>query len=173
MAFGIDDGLAAAAAALELTNTIVETIKRYRGKKQDLDIELLIEEVRVTALHRIDQADLALAQFERTLIEAKVNLDRSLTEVIAETPFWKPFQQHRLSQFHRSLNAFSDSIYSATDDIAALVRCRQQTTEMGAAVADSARQKHDFRRKVTEAKSLGEVLSLLRHELVRQKAQLK
>jgi hypothetical protein len=62
MAFGIDDALMAAAAGISLTDTCVRTVKAYRKKGIHIDIELLIEEVRVTALQRIDEADLALAQ---------------------------------------------------------------------------------------------------------------
>ena len=51
MAFGIDDALAAAAAAINLTDTVVETIKRCRRDKKDQDLELLIEEIRITALN--------------------------------------------------------------------------------------------------------------------------
>jgi hypothetical protein len=98
MAFGIDDALSAATGGIKLTDTIVEIVKRYRKTDKDPDLELLVEEIRLTALRRIDEADLALAQFERTLIDAKVNIDKRLQDVIAETPFWRPFQQHRPSQ---------------------------------------------------------------------------
>src|SRR5437764_3439813 len=107
MAFGIDDALSAAVGGIKLTDTIVEIVKRYRKADKDPDLELLIEEIRLTALRRIDDADLALAQFERTLIDAKVSIDKRLQDVIAETPFWRPFQQHRLSQFHKQFNYFS------------------------------------------------------------------
>ena len=60
MAFGIDDALMTAAASINLTDTCVQTIKAYRKKDINLDIERLIEEVRVTALQRIDEADLSL-----------------------------------------------------------------------------------------------------------------
>jgi hypothetical protein len=52
MAMGIDDALAAAAAGISLTDTCVRTIKAYRKQGKDLDIERLIEEVRITALQR-------------------------------------------------------------------------------------------------------------------------
>ena len=67
MAFGIDDALMAAAAGISLTDTVVQTVQRYRKKGGQLDIELLIEEVRVTALERLNAADDALAQLEQTL----------------------------------------------------------------------------------------------------------
>ena len=71
MAFGIDDALATAAAGINLTDTVVKTIKEYKIRGQDIDIEQLIEEVRLTALHKLDEADFALARFERTLVEKK------------------------------------------------------------------------------------------------------
>ena len=172
MAFGIDDALAAAAAGIDLTNTIVETIKRYRGKGKDPDLELLIEEVRLTALKRIDEADTALAQFERMLIDTKVDLNKRIVDVVAATPFWRPFEQHRLNQIHKSLNAFSDSVYSAGDDIAALVRCQGQTEAMGAAIVESAKRKHALHEGLLYAKSLKHAIEILREELVRHKAAL-
>jgi hypothetical protein len=96
MAFGIDDALAAAAAGISLTDTCVQTIKKYQKQGNSLDIERLIEEVRITALQRIDEADVALAQLERTLVEKGVRMDRTLQEAISETSFWEPFEAHRL-----------------------------------------------------------------------------
>jgi hypothetical protein len=122
MAFGIDDALTAAVEGVKLTNTVVEIVKRYRKEKLDLDLDQLSREVGVTAIKRIDDADLALNQFERMLTEKKINIDQRLSDVIAATPFWRPFEQHRLSQIQKQFHQFSDSIYCACDDIAALVR---------------------------------------------------
>jgi hypothetical protein len=173
MAFGIDDALSAAAAGIELANTIVETIKRHRDRGKDPDIELLIEEVRLTALTRIDDADRALVKFERMLIDTNVDINKRITDVIGATPFWRPFQQHRLNQIHKSFNAFSDSLYSAGDDIAALLRCRGQTGEMGAAIADSAKRKQALREGLLYAPSLKRQIESLREELDLQKGALK
>jgi len=172
MAFGIDDALSLATGGIKITETVVETINRYRKSKLDYDLELLLEEVRVTALRRIDEADLALTQFERTIVEKKVDIDQRLRDVIAKTPFWQPFEQHRLSQIQKQFNQFSDRIYGAVDDIAALVRCRQETGEMGAAIVASAEMKHDLHAKVLGAKSLREAIELLRAQLKRHKAAL-
>src|SRR5436190_23078710 len=98
MAFGIDDVLNSAAAGIALTDTVVKTIKAYRKKGVPLDIERLIEEVRVTALQRLDEADMALVQLERTLVEKKVNLNSTLQEAIAATPWWRPDEAFRLKR---------------------------------------------------------------------------
>jgi hypothetical protein len=172
MAFGIDDALMAAAAGISLTDTCVQTVKAYRKKGVHLDIERLIEEVRITALQRIDEADLALAQLERTLIENRVNLDRTLQEVISNTRFWHPFEAHRLKRIRSSFNALADATYNATDDIASLVRCRDQTSEMGSAVVESAKTKHEFYSRLLDAKSVKGAIGLLRTELTRHKTAL-
>jgi hypothetical protein len=172
MAFGIDDSLMAAAAAISLTDTCVKTVKAYRKKGLHIDIELLIEEVRVTALQRIDEADLALVQLERTLVERKVRMDRTLQEAISETGFFNPFEAHRLKRIRSGFNALADATYSATDDIASLVRCRNQTSEMGAAIVESANAKHELNRRLLDAKSIGETIGLLRNELSLQKKAL-
>jgi beta-phosphoglucomutase-like phosphatase (HAD superfamily) len=172
MAMGIDDAIAAAAAGISLTDTCVRTIKAYRKQGKDLDIERLIEEVRITALQRMDEADLALAQFERTLAERGIGLDKTLQETIELTPFWQPFEAHRLKQIRKSFNALADATYSATDDIAALVRCKEQTRPMGAAVAESAKAKHDLLAKLQGAKSIRQSITLLRQELTRHKMSL-
>jgi hypothetical protein len=169
MAFGIDDALAAAAAGINLTDTCAKVVKAYRKKGVHLDIERLIEEVRVTALQRIDEADMALAQLERGLVEKDVKLDQTLQEVISATPFWHPFEAHRLKRIRRSFNRLADATYSAIDDIASLVRCHGRTTEMGAAVVESARAKHELHSQLLAAKSVKEAIGLLRSELARHK----
>lgn len=171
MAFGIDDALMVAAAGISLTDTCVQTIKGYRKKGVHLDIERLIEEVRVTALQRIDEADLALVQLERTMSDKGV-LDKTLRQAIMGTPFWQPFEAHRLKRIRGSFNSLSDAIYGATDDIASLVRCRNQTTEMGDAVVESAQAKQELHAKLLGAKSVQEAISILRSELARHKKAL-
>ena len=172
MAFGLDDALAAAAAGISLTNTCVETVKAYQKKGVQLDIELLIEEVRVTALQRIDEADLALVQLERTLVEKGVRTDRTLLEVISETSMWQPFEAHRLKRIRKSFNMLADATYSAIDDIASLVRCRDQSGPMGSAVVHSAKAKHDLNSRLLDSKSVKDSIELLRAELTRHKAAL-
>ncbi len=172
MAFGIDDALAAAAAGISLTDTCVKTINSYRKKGVHIDIELLIEEVRVTALQRIDEADRALAQLERTLSQRDIDLGMPLNEVIARTPFWRPFEAHRLKRIRSSFDTLAAATYNAVDDIASLVRCRDQTSEMGSAVVDSARTKHDLHEELLHAKSFQSAIDLLRNELTRHKKSL-
>jgi len=168
MALGIDDALMIAAAGISLTDTCVRTIEAYRKKGVHLDIEMLIEEVRITALQRIDDADEALTQLRRTLKERDVNLDRTLQETISSTRFWHPFEAHRLKRIRRSFNALADAAASAVDDIAALVQCRDQTSEMGQAVVDSAKAKHDLHARLLDAKSINDAIALLQTELMRQ-----
>ena len=172
MAFGIDDALTTAAAGISLTDTVVQTIKRYRKKGGQLDIERLIEEVRITALERLDVADRALVQLERTLKDKGVNLDMTLQEVINSTPFWQPFEQHKLKRIRDNFNALADATYSASDDIAALLRCKEQTREMGNAVVESAKSKHELHARLLHAKSVKEAIDILRSELVRHKQAL-
>lgn len=172
MAFGIDDALATAAAGINLTETVVRTVEAYRQKGMDVDIELLIEEVRITSLHKIDEADFTLATFERTLSEKGINLDMPLQELISSTPIWKPFEQYRLRRFRDSFNELADATYKATDDIAALARCRDQTGEMGIAVVESANSKHKLQAELLNAESVRSAIALIRDELVRHKETL-
>ena len=173
MAFGIDDALTTAAAGISLADTVVQTVKAYRKKGVHLDIERLIEEVRITALQRLDEADLALTQLERTLVEKGVNLDMTLQQAIASTSWWRPDEAHRLKRIRRSFNTLADATYSAADDIASLVRCRDQTKEMGIAVVDSAKAKHELNSRLLNAKSVKAAIDLLRNELVRHKKALQ
>lgn len=172
MAFGIDDVLMTAAAGISLTDTCVQTIKAYRKKGINLDIERLIEEVRITALQRIDEADLALVQLERTLVERGIDTGKTLQDVISGTSVWHPFESHRLKRIRSSFNALADATYSATDDIASLVRCRQQTSEIGAAVVESAKRKHELHIHLLNANSVRDAISLLRRELIAHKNAL-
>jgi|ERR1035437_4050339 hypothetical protein len=173
MAFGIDDALAAAAAGISLTDTVVKTAKAYRKKGVDLDIERLIDEVRITALQRIDEADLALTQLERTLVEKGVKPEMTLQQAIAATPWWRADEAHRLKRIRRSFNALADATYSASDDIAALVRCRNQTSEMGAAVVDSAKAKHELNSRLLNAPTVKAAIDMLRGELLKHKLALQ
>jgi hypothetical protein len=172
MALGIDDALNAAAAGISLTDTVVKTVNAYRKKGSQLDIERLIDEVRITALQRLDEADQSLAQLERTLKEKGVDLGKTLQEVIESTPFWHPFEEHKLKRIRRSFNALADATYSASDDIAALVRCKDKTKDMGVAIVESARSKHQLFEDLLNAKSVKSAIDLLRAELVRHKAAL-
>ena len=96
---------------------------------------MLIEEVRVTALRHIDEADFALAQFERTLLERHVDISKTLQQCIDATPMWRAWESHRLKRFRRSFNALADAAYGATDDIASLLRCMDKTGDFGKAVS--------------------------------------
>jgi hypothetical protein len=165
MAFGIDDALMTAAAGISLADTIVETIKKYRANKMDYDFEQLIGEARITLLKKIDDADLALTQFERTIVDKGIDTNMRLADIVAKTSFWKPFEQHRLSQIQKQLNAFSDSVYSTGDDIAALARCHEQTYEMGSSVVESIDTKHRLHSDLLNAKSLKEAITILRRRL--------
>jgi hypothetical protein len=167
--FGIDDALMAAAAGISLTDTVVKTVQSYRQKGVELDMERLIEEVRITQLERIDEADRALAQFERTLLEKGVNLNETLEVAIKSTPMSRPFEGHRLKRYRKSFNALADAAYDAGDDIAALARCKGQTKEMGIAVVESAEVKHELHSRLLNAKSVKVAIDLLRAELLRQK----
>ncbi|MBI1201582.1 MAG: hypothetical protein GC182_03620 [Rhodopseudomonas sp.] len=172
MAFGIDDALTTAAAGISLADTVVETIKKYSANKMSYDFEQLIGEARITLLRNIDDADLELARFERTIVDKGIDTNMRLTDLVAKASFWKPFEQHRLSQIQKRLNAFSDGVYSTGDDIAALARCHQQTYEMGISVADSVATKHRLHSDLLNAKSLKEAISILRRRLVDYKRSL-
>lgn len=172
MAFGIDDALSAAAAGINLTDTCVKTIEAYRKKSERLDIELLIEEVRVTALRSIDDADVALVQMERTLVDKGVDTRRTLREVISHTSFWKPFEAYRMKKIRRSFNELADATYSAIDDIASLVRCSERTGPMGHAVVESAGAKEKLNARLRDSKSVQESIAILRKELRRHKDAL-
>ena len=173
MAFGIDDVLTTAAAGISLTDTVVKTIKDHRKKGLDLDIERLIEQVRITALERIDDADRALSHFERLLGEKGVDPKKTLQDAISSTHWWRPDESHRLKQIRRSFNALADATYDACDDIAALLRCRQQTDGMGAAIVDSAKAKHELHSRLLNAKSVKDSIDILRAELKRHNDALK
>jgi hypothetical protein len=172
MAFGIDDALTTAAAGISLADTVVEIIKRYRSREIDADLEILIEEIRIEALKRINEQDLALSQFERMLVEKHIDIGRRISDVIAATPFWQPFEQRRLSQVRKRFNEFADSIYSAGDDIAALARCRGETEAMGMGVVESAREKHRLNSELLGADSLHDAIKILRKQLAKYKATL-
>jgi len=173
MAFGIDDVLTTAAAGISLTDTVVQTVKAYRKKGYHLDIERLIEEVPITALSRLDDADLALARLERTLVEKGVNLEETLQDAIASTSWWRPDEAYRLKSIRGSFNALADATYGAVDDIAALVRCRDQTREMGTAVVNSATSKHELHLQLLNASSVKAAIDLLRDNLARHKEALR
>jgi hypothetical protein len=172
MAFGMDDALTAATAGLKLTETLVEIIKRHRHVTPDSDLEKLLGEVRNTAISRINDADLALTQFKRMLVERHIDLGMRLQDVISKTSMWHPFEQHRLNQIQRRFNEFSDSIYSAIGDVAALARCRGKIEDLGIAVVESAKAKHAFQERLLSAGSLEEQIELLRNQLIQHKADL-
>ncbi len=172
MAFGIDDAIGAAASGIDLVDTCVKIVKEYRKQKRDIDIERLIDQVRVTALERIDEADKALVRLERLLRDKGVRMDQTLQQAIQNAGFWHPIESFKLREIRNSFNKISDSVYSAVDDIAALVRCKRLTEPMGVAVVASAKEKHEMNKRVLESPAIGESISILREKLVQQKALL-
>jgi hypothetical protein len=77
-----------------------------------------------------------------------------------------------LKRIRRGFNALADATYGATDDIASLVRCRDQTSEMGAAVVERAKAKHELHSRLLGANSVSEAIGMLRAELTRHKTAL-
>src|SRR5690348_1584585 len=148
MAIGIDDAVGAAAAGISLADTLVEIIRKYRAEKKNYDLAQLIDAVRLTALSRLKEIDHALDDFEQMLKGREVDLSKPISDIVNETPFWKPFEQHRLSQIQKRFREFLGAISASTDDIAALVRCHGQTEEMGRAAANTVRTKRQFREQV-------------------------
>jgi hypothetical protein len=172
MAFGIDDAIGAAVSGLNLAETLVEAIKKYKADKKNYDLEQLIDAVRATALTRLKEADAALDEFEHMLKDRDIDLSMTIEDVIGKTPFWKPFEQHRLSQIQKRFREFAGALSSSTDDIAALVRCQGNTAPMGTAVMNTVKTKRHFRDQVNNAKSMGDALTRLRKEIDRQRILL-
>jgi hypothetical protein len=173
MAFGIDDALEAAAAGLKLSNTLVEIVNANRKEKDsNSDLELLIEEVRITALQRINEADLSLKQLDDLLHDKGVDQNKTLSEVINKTSWFRWYEAHRLKRIRRSFNSLADAAYESCDDVAALVRCRDRTGTTGTAVAIASTSKHAFNSALLSAKSVKDAIALLRAELDRQKKAL-
>jgi hypothetical protein len=95
-----------------------------------------------------------------------------MQDVISATPFFHPFEAHRLKRLRSSFNALQDATYCAVDDIASLVRCRGVTAEMGVAVVESSKTKHELHARLLQASSIGQSIALLRAELGRHKHAL-
>lgn len=105
-------------------------------------------------------------------MDRKVDLTKRLSDVVANTPFWRPFEQYRLGEWHKRFNELSDSIYRATDGIAALLRCRERTQDMGMAVIDSMQTKQEWNAKLMYAGSVKEAIDLLRSKLTEHRQAL-
>jgi len=81
-------------------------------------------------------------ELEDALAGQIVDTSRTLDQVVAETPFWRPFQADSPNSIRRSFNACTDATYDTTDDIASLVRCRDQMGKMRGAIAESRKIKY-------------------------------
>lgn len=160
------------AAGINLTDTVVEIVKRYRHAHVQPDFELLLQEVRTAAIEKINGADLALAQFERLLKDKGINLDQPLSVVIAKTSHWSWIEQWQLGDIRKYFNNFSDSIYSACDSVSALARCRDQMGHIGDAVVESARNKRALHLSLLHSDSLRWSIELLRAKLTEYKAAI-
>ncbi|MEQ1929866.1 MAG: hypothetical protein ABL957_04935 [Parvularculaceae bacterium] len=169
MAFGIDDFFTAAAGAVNLGDTLAKVVRTNSRKPGEMGA--LLAEVRTEAVKRIDEAQIALNQIERMLAE-KTNLNASLTDVIAQTPFWRPVEAFRLGRAKKNLEHMSDSLFRSSEDIAALARCMEETDDTGHAIVKSAHSKHDFNEQFFRAESVSEKIGLLRKELDAQRAEL-
>jgi hypothetical protein len=172
MAIGIDDVLTLAKSALGPLGTIVETINAIKRKNPDKDIEQLIREAETSLVRRLAEAELALAQFERTLVEKGVNLDKPLGQVIAETAWWEPFEAYRMKNIRGEFHSLEDTAYNSVDDVAALLRCKGKTALMGEAVVQTAEAKHKFHKSMLEAPSVKAAIEILRKQFAEQRAAL-
>lgn len=163
MAFGIDDVLMAAAAAISLGDTLVKVVRSNSYKPGEM--HALLSEVRTEAIKRIDEAHVALNQFEATLRDKGINLKLSLSEVISQTPFWRPFESYRLSRAKKSLDYMGNTLFRSSEDVTALVRCMNDISETRSAVVESSYDKHNFQQQFMGAPSVGEKISLARQKL--------
>jgi hypothetical protein len=163
MAFGIDDVLMAAASAISLGDTLVKVVKANSQKPGQ--IYALLAEVRVEAAKRLKDAQEALNQFERTLVEREINLDSRLADVVRRTPFFRPFEAYRLHCAKKALDQMGDCLFRSADDILALLRCSGDVGDAGQAIAQSAEVKNEFHRQFTHAGSVREQIDLVRARL--------
>lgn len=172
MAFGIDDALMTAAAAISVSNTLVEVVAAYRRRNSNKDVQSLLDEVTMTARQGLDQADRALRDFEEDLKYRGVDISKSLNDVVRSTPMWNPFEWIRLRRYRAAFTALSNAAYDSSDSVGALARCRDEIGPVGEAVAASAPEKHKFHRAVLDSSSVSAAIGILRGELLRQKQLL-
>lgn len=174
MAFGIDDFLMTAAAGVNLSDTLVRTIRNntQNNSLKAGDLEALVQEVKANAIGNINDAHAALNKFERMLKEREVDLSQPLHEIVRKTPFWRPVEAFRLSTAKRAFDHFGENVYRSCDDIAALLRCSGKFEGMGTAVVESSKVKHEFQQRFVNAASVADSIQMLREELDRQKSAL-
>lgn len=172
MAFGIDDVLATAASGINLCDTLVRIVKSNAKNSKSLEVEALLFEVRAEAVKKINEAQIALNEFERTLTDRGIPLDNSLRDIIRETSFWRPYERFKLSQIKRDLDHFGDCVFRSSDDIAALMRCVGDVEKTGLAVIESSEAKHEFNQRLLYSQSVSETLEILRNKLTEQKTTL-
>jgi hypothetical protein len=172
MTIGIDQAVTIAAGTAKAADTLSKIVKRYEKHKGNSELAALLVAVKQTAMARIDEADQALTQLERTLREKGIDMSKPLSESIENIPFWRPVESYRLSQLKKRFDASTDSISSSIDDIAALVRCTEETTDLQHAAIESLRAKRDFDQKMLNSKSIAESIDLVREEITRQKTSL-
>jgi hypothetical protein len=164
--------LKAVTTALNLTDTVVQTVRSYRNDADDLSFTLLIEQVRVETLKGLDEADRTLRDFERVLDDSGINMDMTLEDVIGLTPWWRPDQAYRLKRMRSTFNNLADAAYDASDDIAALARCRNYAGLTHAPAREHLDSARAFQQQLQDTTSLRGQIDLLRTKLDNYKATL-
>jgi hypothetical protein len=172
MTIGVDQAVTLAVGTVQAADTLSKIVKRYEKKKGNSELAALLVAVKQTAMARIDEADQALTQLERTLRDKHIDMSKPLSESIENIPFWRPFESYQLSQLKKRFDASTDSISSSIDDIAALARCNEDTDDIQNAALESLRAKRDFDQKMLNSKSIAESIDLLRQEITKQKISL-
>lgn len=172
MALGIDHALSAAAAGLKLSSTLVEAYMARKKSDGVYDPELFIEEIRVSALQRLEDADVALRKLEPLLVERGINLAETFNEVIDSIPWLRWCESRRLKRIRRRFSSLADAAYESCNDIAAIVKCRDITQPLEEAVATARVSKHRFNSMLLSATSVKDSIAILRAELRRQKELL-
>ena len=169
---GIGEALSIATGTVKAAETLTTIVKRYQQQKGNAELAALLQAIRQTAVTRVEEADQALTQFERTLKDRGVDTSTSLAEAIDKTPFWQPVEIYQLKQLKKRFDASTDSIGSSIDDIDALVRCQDNTSDMRQALIESLKAKREFEQRMLNSASIKESIEILREEIRKQRLSL-
>jgi hypothetical protein len=172
MPYGIAELLSIATGTVKAADTLTTIVKRYQKKQSNSELAALLQAVKQTAVTRVEEADQALTQFERALKDKGIDMSTSLAEAIDKTPLWRPFEIYQLRQLKKRFDASTDSIGSSIDDIDALVRCQENTSDMRQALVESLKAKREFEQRMLNSSSIKESIEILREEIEKQRLSL-
>ena len=131
--------IAAIKGTKEGIGLLSEVIKIAKGLKEDgknKDLRTLLDQLNVSAKETTRTLEFAVRDIRDMLIDLKLPLDKSLSQIVSNTSWYKWPTKFRLSRINKSVRGLEDQIHTIMGDVSALLICSGQMEGVGEAYSE-------------------------------------